>query len=86
MDRHYTLQTLLNEIKEDIKPFKEGMVFETLKSIYPDAKVSKEIKNIRYKGKAFTKPLANTNPKATPMISSRIFFMSPGLKFHYNWN
>ena len=60
MDRHYTLETLLEEIKNEIAPLKEGMIFETMKSIYPSADVAKEIKNITYKGKSFTKPLANT--------------------------
>ena len=60
MKRHYTLETLLEEMKTEIAPFKEGMIFETMKSIYPSADVPKEIKNITYKGKSFTKPLANT--------------------------
>jgi len=59
----YNIQQLLDEIKETIPFFKEGQIFETLKSIYPDVKVSREKKNISYKGIEFTKPLAS-NRKA----------------------
>ena len=68
IDRQYTLQTLLDEMKENIAPFKEGMVFETMKSIYPGANISKETKNIKYKGKSFTKPLANNRKAKTQFI------------------
>jgi len=63
MTNNYTLQSLLDELKENISPFKEGMIFETIKSIYPDSKVSKMNKNILINGKRVTKPLAS-NRKA----------------------
>jgi hypothetical protein len=53
----YTINSLLTELKQKT-PFKEGMVFETLKSIYPKDDVPKDKKNIKIEEKTFTKPLA----------------------------
>jgi hypothetical protein len=54
----YTIRTLLEELKQKLPRFEKGQIFEILKSIYPDEKILKESRNIEFKGKIFTKPLA----------------------------
>lgn len=54
----YTIQTLLEELKEKIPSFAKEMIFETLKPIYPSVKVPKEKRNITYRDVCCTKPLA----------------------------
>lgn len=54
----YTIATLLEELREELPHFRKNQVFETLKSIYPNDTISRDKKNIVYKGKLFTKPLA----------------------------
>ena len=54
----YTIQTLLEELKEKLPPFSKGMIFETLKPIYPSVKIPREKRNIVYKDVSCTKPLA----------------------------
>lgn len=54
----YTIQTLLEELKEGLPTLKEGMIFETHKSIFPSMDTPKENRNITYKELSFTKPLA----------------------------
>ena len=56
----YTLQQLLDEVKQTIPSFEEGQIFETLKSIYPSPKIPREKRNITYKNISFTKPLASS--------------------------
>ena len=53
-----TLRLLLEEIKKDLPPFKIGLIFETMKSIYPSAAVKRSDKNILVEGIEITKPLA----------------------------
>ena len=38
-----TLRLLLEEIKKDLPPFKIGLIFETMKSIYPSAAVKRNV-------------------------------------------
>ncbi len=54
----YTIQTLLDELKENLPAFKKGLIFETHKSIFPVAETSKEKRNITFREVSFTKPLA----------------------------
>jgi len=54
----HTIQTLLEELKEGLPTLKKGMIFETLKSIFPTSEMPKEKRNLNYKGASFTKPLA----------------------------
>jgi len=54
----HTIQALLDELREGIPSFKEGMIFETHKSIFPDEKIPKEKRNVSFGGSSFTKPLA----------------------------
>jgi hypothetical protein len=56
----YTLQQLLDEVKQTTPSFYEGQIFETLKSIYPSTKTPRYKKNITYKDISFTKPLASS--------------------------
>lgn len=56
----YTLQQLLDEVKQTIPSFQEGQIFETLKSIFPSTKIPREKRNITYKDISFTKPLASS--------------------------
>jgi hypothetical protein len=56
----YTLQQLLDEVKQTIPSFQEGQIFETIKSIYPNIKISRNKRNINYKNISFTKPLASS--------------------------
>lgn len=60
MEERYsiTLRLLLEEIKKDLPPFKVGMVFETMKSIYPPSTMKRIDKNILIEGVEITKPLA----------------------------
>jgi hypothetical protein len=53
-----TLRLLLEEIKKDLPPFKVGMVFETIKSIYPPSSMKRWEKNIIIEDVEITKPLA----------------------------
>lgn len=54
----YTIQALLDELKERSPTFKQGMIFETQKTIFPSNEIPKEKRNITYKEVSFTKPLA----------------------------
>jgi len=54
----YTLGKLLDEIKAQTPKFEKGQFFETLKSVYPSAKISNDVKNIIIEGKQVTIPLA----------------------------
>ena len=54
----YTIRTLLAELKDNFSKFEKDQIFETLKSIYPSDRISKTKRNITYKDKTFTKPLA----------------------------
>lgn len=54
----YTIETLLEELKEGLPAFKKGMIFETHKTIFPDLSTPKEKRNITYNDSSFTKPLA----------------------------
>lgn len=54
----HTIGTLLEELKKDIPNFRNGQIFEILKSIYPDTKIPKEKRNVTYNNISFTKPLA----------------------------
>lgn len=54
----YTIQTLLEELKEGLPELKQGMIFETHKSIFPSPETPKENRNITYRESSFTKPLA----------------------------
>lgn len=56
----YTIQQLLDEVKQTIPSFEEGQIFETLKSIYPSTKIPRFKRNITYKNISFTKPLASS--------------------------
>lgn len=56
----YTLNSLLEELKESIPKFEKGQYFETLKSIYPSKEVLTEEKNIKLKKGEATKPLASS--------------------------
>jgi len=53
-----TLRNLLEELRKDLPPFKVGLIFETLKSIYPSTTMKRSEKNIILEGVEITKPLA----------------------------
>lgn len=57
MKKIYTLNTLLEELKNQTPKFEEGQIFEVLKSMYPNEKIG-EIRNIITEEKTATKPLA----------------------------
>jgi len=54
----YTIQTLLDELKEGLPTLTKGMIFETQKTIFPTSNLPKGKRNIIYKDISFTKPLA----------------------------
>lgn len=55
----YTLRLLLEEIGQNLPDFKEGQVYETLKSVYPNvSEMKRENRNILVEGIMMTKPLA----------------------------
>jgi len=54
----YTINTLLEELKEKFPSFEKNQIFEIQKSIYPDSEIPKIKRNISFDGKVFTKPLA----------------------------
>jgi hypothetical protein len=53
----YTINTLLEELKERFPRFEKNQIFEIVKSVYPDSSIPKEKRNISFNGKVFTKPL-----------------------------
>lgn len=55
----YTLRLLLEEIGQNLPDFKEGQVYETLKSVYPNvSEMKRDSRNILVEGIMMTKPLA----------------------------
>jgi len=62
VDRHnrsvYTINSLLEELKEKFPRFEKDQIFEIVKSVYPDSSIPKDKRNISFDGKVFTKPLA----------------------------
>jgi len=54
----YTIQTLLDELKNGLPKFKVGMIFETIQSIFPGSNVNRDKKNVVINGRESTKPLA----------------------------
>jgi len=54
----YTIKTLLEELKENLVTFKNGMIFETIKSIFPTTEVPKNKRIVEFNKISFTKPLA----------------------------
>ena len=62
MDRHnrsiYTINSLLEELKDKFPRFEKNQIFEIIKSVYPDSSIPKDKRNISFDGKVFTKPLA----------------------------
>lgn len=54
----YTINTLLEELKERFPRFEKNQIFEIIKSVYPDSSIPKNKRNISFNGKIFTKPLA----------------------------
>jgi len=61
MKKTYTLQQLLEEIKEQTPRFEKGQFFEVQKSIYPNTDVSSDIKNVIIDESKMTLPLACSN-------------------------
>jgi len=61
MKKTYTLQQLLEEIKEQAPRFEKGQFFEVQKSIYPNSDVSSDIKNVMIDESIMTLPLACSN-------------------------
>lgn len=56
---NYTLRLLLDELGEGMPSFEEGQIYETMKSIYPNAnEMKREKRNILIEGVVMTKPLA----------------------------
>ncbi len=54
-----TINAILEELKNNLPSFKEGMVFETLETIFPQDKgILNEESVVEYQGNSFTKPLA----------------------------
>ena len=72
MDRHkrsiYTINTLLEELKERFPRFEKNQIFEIIKSVYPDSNIPKEKRNISFDGKVFTKPLAVSRHDKTILV------------------
>jgi len=66
-----TLGKLLEDLKKDLPNLKEGMFFETIKSIYPTEDMSKENKNIILEGEVFTKPLALSQKEKKEIIKEQ---------------
>ncbi len=64
----YTINTLLEELKERFPRFEKDQVFEIIKSVYPDSSIPKENRNISFNGKVFTKPLAVSRRDKTILI------------------
>lgn len=54
----YTIKTLLEELKDNLVSFKKGMIFETVKSIFPTTEIPRNKRNIVVENISFTKPLA----------------------------
>lgn len=54
----HTINTLLTEMKQGIPALKKGMIFETMKSVFPANDIPREKKNITLEGTSFTKPMA----------------------------
>lgn len=78
----YTIQTLLEELKEKTPHFEINQIFETLKSIYPDSEISKENKNIVLNEKEFTKPLALNHKDKSFLLKEE----SPMISFFKNFS
>lgn len=59
MNKRYTLNELLEEVRSQHPRFEKGQYFEVLKSIYPDVSIGENVKNISIGENArATKPLA----------------------------
>ncbi len=64
----HTIKSLLTELKANFPCFQKDQIFETLKSIYPDASVNKNNKTIFLNSRRFTKPLAVNRKDKAVMI------------------
>jgi hypothetical protein len=72
MSKKYTLYELLEEIKAP--KFEKGQFFEVLKSIYPNASINEEIKNIVINGNRITKPLACSSKAKKEFKKDKVVF------------
>lgn len=61
MSKKRTLEDILVEARNTIPELKEGQVFETMTSIYPNDTISPDLKNITVDGSRLTLPKASSS-------------------------
>lgn len=66
-----TLEKLLNEMSENIPIIKDGDIFETIKTLYPNHNIPKNEKNIMIEGVEMTYPIATSKKTKKVFIKEK---------------